>query len=71
VAAVLTAMKLGVSVLRDHLDRVLDVRDTEAGSHEISKALLVIVSPSVVGGEISELAAKGLQDYESASPRLR
>nr|WP_276571127.1 helix-turn-helix domain-containing protein [Kibdelosporangium phytohabitans] len=47
VAAVLTALKLGVSVLRDHLGRVLDVRDAKAGRLEIAQALRVIVSPSV------------------------
>lgn len=71
VAAVLTAMKLGVSLLREHVERVLDLGDAEAGSHEISKALLAIVSPSVVGGEISELAAKGLQDYDSGKDDRR
>ncbi|MCE7003226.1 TetR/AcrR family transcriptional regulator [Kibdelosporangium philippinense] len=48
VAAVLTAMKLGIPLLRDHLARVLRIGDAEERWHEIAKAMLAIVSPAVL-----------------------
>jgi AcrR family transcriptional regulator len=65
VAAVLTAMKLGVSLLRPHVTRLLDPDGTRDVWPEISRAVLAVVSPAVTGGEITELATKGLADYAS------
>jgi AcrR family transcriptional regulator len=68
VAAVLTAMKLGINLLHSHIARVIDSdnnTDGDEGWHEIGKALLAIVSPGISGPGISELAGKGLTNYES------
>lgn len=67
VAAVLTAMKLGITVFHSQLARTLDLGDdTEAGWHEISKALLAIVGPALMGGGmIAELAGQGVDQYDA------
>jgi AcrR family transcriptional regulator len=67
VAAVLTAMKLGITVFHGQLTRVLDLGDdAEAGWHEISKALLAIVGPALMGGgSIAELAGHGVDEYDA------
>jgi AcrR family transcriptional regulator len=64
-AAVLTAMKLGITVLHGQLSRALELDDaTGAGWHEISRAVLTIVSPAITGSEIGTLASRGLDHYE-------
>lgn len=67
VAAVLTAMKLGITMLHGQLSRVLELDDeTGAGWHVISKALLAIISPAVTGSELTELAQRGPAEHDSA-----
>lgn len=63
-AAVFTAMKLGVVVLHQHLSRALDT-DTfaPAGLTRVSKAMLAIVSPALIGEELSEAAHTGIDEY--------
>ncbi|MFB9629391.1 hypothetical protein [Nonomuraea helvata] len=61
----LTAMKLGITMLHGQLSRVLDLDDaTGAGWHEISRAVLAIVSPAIAGAEGTALARHGLDEYE-------
>ncbi|MEV8376109.1 TetR family transcriptional regulator [Kribbella sp. NPDC056861] len=61
-AAVLTAMKLGLTILHQHLVRSLELDDTEAGRQRISAALLALIGPGLTGSgaEIAQLAEKGL-----------
>jgi AcrR family transcriptional regulator len=66
VAAVLTAMKLGISVLREHVIRALELGDdAEVVHREISRALLAIVSPEVTGPSIGKLAGRGLAELSA------
>ena len=63
-AAVFTAMKLGVTVLHQHLSRALDVDAlTPAGLTRISVAMLDIVAPGFVGPELIGLARAGIDQY--------
>lgn len=68
-AAVLTAMKLGVFVLHEHLDRALDVETlTDEGFPRIGAALLDIVSPTFVGTDVAASARTGLERYLRKDP---
>jgi AcrR family transcriptional regulator len=63
-AAVLTAMKLGVVALHQHLSRALGTDSlTPAGLTQVRTALLDIVSPEFAGEDLMNLARQGLNDY--------
>jgi AcrR family transcriptional regulator len=63
-AAVFTAMKLGVVVLYRHLSRALGV-DTlaPAGLTRVSAAVLDVVSPTLTGQELADVARAGIDRY--------
>lgn len=75
-AAVLTAMKLGISVFRDHLARALGVRDLAGEAYaRVARATLDILSPRVIRPDLAAQARTGLDRYEqepsSNSPRQK
>jgi AcrR family transcriptional regulator len=71
-AAVLAAMKLGVSVFQDHLARVLEVQDlARDGYPRISRAMLDILSPRFVEPEFAAEARAGLDRHERSTSTTR
>jgi AcrR family transcriptional regulator len=64
-AAVLTAMKLGVTVLHAQLFRVLGT-GSDTAWREISSAMLDIMSPAVIGTDLLRLARAGLDRRRAA-----
>jgi AcrR family transcriptional regulator len=64
-AAVFTAMKLGVTVFLDQLARTLSITDmARDGYPRISRAMLAIISPEVVGPDLADRARAGLDRYQ-------
>jgi AcrR family transcriptional regulator len=68
-AAVFAAMKLGVVVLHQHLSRALGTDSlAPAGLARIGKAMLAIVSPALVGDDLSDAARTGIDEYLKHNP---
>lgn len=69
-AAVFAAMKLGVVMLHQHLSRALGT-DTlaPAGLTRVSKAMLAIVSPALVGEDLGDAARAGIEEYLEQNPK--
>lgn len=66
-AAVFTAMKLGVTVLHQHLSRALNVDAlAPAGLTRIGAAMLDIVAPAFAGPELIGLARTGIDQFVTA-----
>lgn len=69
-AAVFTAMKLGVHVLRAHVARAMGADPMSAeGAPRVSAAMLEIVSPSFTGSELADQARDGLDRYRKEQGR--
>ncbi|GAA2211658.1 TetR/AcrR family transcriptional regulator [Nonomuraea monospora] len=64
-ATVLTAMKLGLTVLHEHVSRALgtDLYGRE-GAVRVGKAQLDLIRPEFLGRELFEQARTGLEKYE-------
>ncbi len=64
-AAVLTAMKLGITVLHEHVSRALgtDLYATQ-GALRVGKAQLDLIRPEFLGRELFEQARTGLEKVE-------
>ncbi|MFC7589232.1 hypothetical protein ACFQYP_40290 [Nonomuraea antimicrobica] len=64
-ATVLTAMKLGITVLHEHVSRALDTDVyTSEGVLRVGKAQLDLIRPEFLGRELFEQARTGLEKYE-------
>jgi hypothetical protein len=64
-ATVLTAMKLGITVLHEHVSRALgtDVY-AQPGALRVGKAQLDLIRPEFLGRELFEQARTGLEKFE-------
>lgn len=70
-AAVLTAMKLGVTVFLGQLARTLNITAMALdGYPRISRAMLAIISPDFVGPDLADQARAGLDRYQRAHPHV-
>lgn len=64
-AIVLTAMKLGITVLHEHVSRALGADlYTAQGALRVGKAQLDLIRPEFLGREIFQQARTGLEKYE-------
>ncbi|WP_246281772.1 TetR/AcrR family transcriptional regulator [Fodinicola acaciae] len=64
-AAVFTAMKLGVTVLHNHVARALGADALNGDAiHRVGRAGLDIISPEFVGKDIVDLARDGISRYQ-------
>lgn len=64
-ATVLTAMKLGITVLHEHVSRALGTDlYTPQGALRVGKAQLDLMRPEFLGRELFERARSGLEKYE-------
>ncbi|WP_237109261.1 TetR/AcrR family transcriptional regulator [Nonomuraea sp. MG754425] len=64
-AAVLTAMKLGITVLHEHVSRALGTdMYAQQGALRVSKAQLDLIRPEFLGRDLFEQARTGLEKYE-------
>jgi AcrR family transcriptional regulator len=68
-AAVLTAMVMGIPLLREHLSRALGVDpDSTEGDDQVALALLDLYSHTVISTELADAARKAMTAEQNTTP---